>query len=223
MPLKAIHRDTGEPIYIFNYRYRQEIDLQLKPLGHQGFLRCANPDCQAELFVRNGAVVTPHFAHKTKQCQSQYEHCPESLEHERGKVLVGEHIRSTFAEWANVEIEYEVPISSMKRIADTVAWFKNGILQAHEVQLASITTEKLHQRTLDYYEEGIDVQWWFGGKADTAANRQWAFETFGCVNLIENERIYTSNTYVLSEESFEHDEFENTSYHVEVKREELPL
>lgn len=198
MPLKAIHQDTGESIYIFDYEDREEIDIKLKPLQWQGVLRCGNPDCQAELMVRNGGIVTPHFAHKGHQCRTKYEHCPESLEHERGKILIGQHVQKRFERWAKVQVEYEVPIPSMKRIADVVIQFNNGILQAHELQLASITTEQLQRRTIDYHKEGIDVQWWLGGKANTEANRRWISEKWGWVSIVDPTREDLQDVYEIT-------------------------
>jgi competence CoiA-like predicted nuclease len=187
MPLKALHKETGQLTYIFEYESREEIDLILKPLQWQGLLVCPNPDCKAELMVRNGAVVTPHFAHKAHHCRTKYDYHPPSHEHERSKVVIGQRVLERFSTFSYAHVEYEVPIPSMKRIADVMLMFKNGYVEAHEIQLASITTEKLRQRTLDYWKEGIDVHWWLGGKADTEANRQYIFSEFGRVDIIYPE------------------------------------
>jgi len=57
--------------------------------------------------------------------------------------------------------------------------FPTGWRVAHEVQLASITTEHLQERTNDYTLAGIDVVWWLGKSADTETNRAWCRCTFG--------------------------------------------
>lgn len=184
MPLKAIHRDTGEPIYIFDYKTREDIDVKLKGLQRQHLLRCSNPDCQAELMVRNGSVVTPHFAHKACECQTDYDYHPVSPEHERSKLVIGRRRLKRLEPFGKASVEYEVPIPSMKRIADVMIMFNNGIVEAHEIQLAYITTEMLKRRTFNYWEEGIDVRWWIGGKADTEANREYILAEFGRVDVI---------------------------------------
>lgn len=197
MAMKAIHAKTNETIYMFHYEDREEIDIKLKPLQHKHLLRCANPDCGEPLMVRNGGMVSPHFAHFKSQCKTQYNYHPPSVLHERSKILIGEHMKQRYAPWAKVEVDYEVPIPSMKRIADVVLMFGNGILQAHEIQLASITTEQLRLRTIDYYKEGIDVQWWLGEKADTPANRQWLFANYGRAAIINPEKPGESEMFTI--------------------------
>mgnify|MGYP001952948993 CR=1 FL=1 len=69
--------------------------------------------------------------------------------------------------------------NEVKRIIDIAMIFPNGWIVAHEIQLSSITTENLENRTNDYRKLGIDVFWWFGKSADKKANREWAIEKYG--------------------------------------------
>lgn len=200
MPLKALHRDTGESILITDFEQGLEIDLTLKPMQYDGLLICPNPDCGAALMVRNGAVITPHFAHKAHQCRTQYGHHPESAAHQNGKIMIAKLIASRFAEYIDmVRIEYEVPIPQVKRIADIAVLLKNGILQVHEIQLASITTSELERRTRAYESGGIDVQWWFGGKAKTSTNEAWALERFQQFYTLDVQEEQQSETYIITD------------------------
>lgn len=199
MPLRALHRDTGESILITDFEQGLEIELTLKPLAKDKLLICPSPDCGAEFMIKNGAVVTPHFAHRGHQCRTQYGHHPESVAHQRGKIMVAELIKKRFGEYIDtIRVEFEVPIPQVRRIADVAVLLKNGILQVHEVQLASITTEELERRTHAYETGGIDVQWWFGGKAQTKTNEVWALERFEKVFFIDAIQNPEQESYLVT-------------------------
>lgn len=85
-------------------------------------------------------------------------------------------------------IDLEVPLYDIGRQADVMMSMPNGWKEAHEIQLSSITTDELRQRTVSYREAGIHVVWWLGEKAATPANKNWCCDTFGDVRIIEFAR-----------------------------------
>jgi len=88
-------------------------------------------------------------------------------------------------------VEFEVKLPDVGRIADVMLEMEGGWKIAHEVQLASITTEELIERTKSYLGNGIDVTWWLGGKANTPTNRFWIADNFGDVRILEFNRVDT--------------------------------
>jgi competence protein CoiA len=130
------------------------------------------------MIIKAGLIVAAHFAHKST-CPTDYKSHPESPEHRAGKILVAECLRANVGEYSTALIEYEVPIPEVRRVADVLVTFPMGWRVAHEVQLASITTEELAQRTEDYLHAGVDVVWWLGKSADTPANRDWCQRVLG--------------------------------------------
>lgn len=180
MPFVAIHAETEERIDITEIENPREV------------LRSGDCVCQLcgePLIVKAGLIVTPHFAHYA-ECTSDYQSHPETPAHREAKRLLRQYLRDEFAEYANAKIEIEVPIPEARRVADVMATFPMGWRVAHEIQLSSITTRGLQERTNDYSNAGIDVVWWLGKSADTPANRRWCVDNFGYVfvlNLSEDE------------------------------------
>lgn len=167
--LTAKYIDTQEELDITKFdNPREEIDKS----------RLCCKFCEQPMSIRAGMLRTKHFYHLSP-CTSDYERHPESPQHNLGKALIAKHLKLYWKEYANSEIKLEFPIEEMKRIIDIAMVFPSGWIVAHELQLASITTEHLEKRTNDYRELGIDTFWWFGKSADTKANRQWAIEKFG--------------------------------------------
>lgn len=134
--------------------------------------------CGAELTIRAGLIHQHHFVHVTP-CSDEYQSHPESPTHREAKRFLATHLQEQFQEYSGTSITYEVPIAEVMRIADLLATFPTGWRVAHEVQLASITTQQLQERTNDYSQAGIDVVWWLGKSANTPANRNWSREVFG--------------------------------------------
>lgn len=167
-------------------------------------LRAADIVCQLcgePMIVKAGLIVRPHFAHKT-QCTSDYAAHPESLEHLATKRYLADALRAGAPEYFDVPIDFEVPVPEVRRVADLMITFPTGHRIAHEVQLASITTEELQARTNDYLHAGIDVVWWLGGSADTPANREWTTLNLGAafyLNLGWVREAITNETGKLSE------------------------
>ena len=92
----------------------------------------------------------------------------ESPEHLLGKEYLRNVIKKHWVDEGvkDVEtvVEYPVKIQGKdkKRIIDVAVLFKSGFMEAHEVQLSSITVEEIHERSEDYRRSGIDSFWWFG-------------------------------------------------------------
>jgi competence CoiA-like predicted nuclease len=169
MPFIARDRSTHARIDITRYEKPREI------------LVAADIICQfctQPMIIRAGMIFRAHFAHKAL-CPTDYVGHPESHEHREGKSLVAARLREEIAEYSTAAIEFEVPIPEVKRIADIMVLFPNGWRVAHEIQLASLTTETLQQRTEDYLDAGVDLVWWLGKSADTPANRSWCEQYFG--------------------------------------------
>jgi competence CoiA-like predicted nuclease len=169
MPFIAIRKATGERIDITAIEY---------PRAALTSGECLCQLCGAPMIVKAGLVRQHHFAHAGR-CTSDYQSHPESPAHREAKRYLVTHLREWFKEYENTRIAYEVPIPEVKRIADLLVTFPTGWRVAHEVQLASITTEQLQERTNDYTLAGIDVVWWLGKSADTETNRAWCRCTFG--------------------------------------------
>jgi len=168
MPFVAKHKETGERIDIT----RIENPRAVLRSGD-----CVCQLCGEPMIIKAGLIVSPHFAHYAR-CESDYRFQPETAEHRRAKRELAEKLRETFAEYTDAEIELEMPIPEIRRVADILVTFPMGWRVAHEIQLSAITLEELEERTDDYSRAGVDVVWWLGRSADTSTNRQWCLETF---------------------------------------------
>lgn len=158
--------------------------------------------CQQPMMIRSGLIRSAHFAHRSV-CTSEYDHHPESQDHLLGKQYVYEYLRS-LDEYSDCEFQFEYKIESGKRIADLMMISPTGFMVANEIQLAQITTEKIKERTLTYYEQGIDVWWWLGKSAYTAANTNFCIRTTGHCYLI----TFTVETGLLSLRQWEKEDSE---------------
>jgi competence protein CoiA len=169
MPFIALSKETRKRIDITTFEHpRQELN--------NGAFIC--PFCNTPMIIKAGMIKQPHFAH-INTCTSPYGSHPESPEHREGKAFLKRNLPLRYPEYKDARFEYEWPIKEVSRIVDLLAIFPNGHRVAHEVQLASITTETLEKRTNDYRRAGIDVIWWLGKAANTNANRDWCARTFG--------------------------------------------
>lgn len=146
--------------------------------------------CEQPMLIKAGLVIRPHFAHRAK-CTSDYAHHPESPEHLLCKEMVARGLKEELVEYIQADIQYEVKVPEVRRVADVMATFPNGWRVAHEIQLASVSIEDLQQRTDDYAEAGIDVVWWLGKSADTPANRDWCVKAFGCALSLDLSVVET--------------------------------
>lgn len=176
MGFVAKNKNTGDRVCILDYKNPR---LELI----KGELVC--PYCDSEMIIKDGLHRLKHFAHKPNSpCSSDYARHPESQEHFFFKRLLAAELGKEFEEYLNAKAQLEYPIPEVKRIADIVFEFPNGWLVAHEIQLSSITTKELEERTNDYRNAGVDVIWWLGKSANTETNRAWLIENFGeCYTL----------------------------------------
>lgn len=165
MPLVAINRSTGERIDVTVY---DDPRSQVPVNG----LMC--PECKSPMMLKAGTIKIAHFAHKANS-NCEYGQ-GETRQHLEGKRMIAAWLRKTMPK-SKVELEY--PIAN--RRADIAQIFPNGWIMVHEIQLASITVEKLWERTRDYMEAGCDSFWYFGERTATPANKQWAMDHQGRV------------------------------------------
>ncbi len=179
--LTAKYKDTDEEIVITKLENPREVlDIDRLCCKH----------CEGKVSIKHGNLRAKHFFHIVP-CTSTLERHPESPQHSLGKEIIGNHIKRYWKEYSNAEIKYEFPVPEVNRIIDIAMLFPNGWIVAHELQLASITTEILEKRTNDYRDLGIDTFWWLGKSADTKANREWAIEKFGQSLSIDYELLCT--------------------------------
>jgi len=167
--LTAKYLDTGETIDITKLENpRTQIDKS----------RLGCKFCSGKMSIRQGLLRARHFYHLSA-CTSDFARHPESAEHNIGKELIAKHVKEFWKEYSEVNIDYEYPISEIKRIADIAMIFPSGWIVVHEIQLASITNEQLQKRTEDYNSIGIDTFWWLGKSAKTPENQKWCIEKYG--------------------------------------------
>lgn len=142
--------------------------------------------CGSLVLVKAGFLRVAHFAHQ-KNCESDINHHPESFHHRQGKLFLMQNLPVLFFDLFGTLPKQEVIMKEIKRVADVVFEFPNGWRMVHEVQLASVTTEQLEERTRDYESIGCDVIWWLGKSAATKANREWARDRQGVIFEIDFE------------------------------------
>lgn len=172
MPLVAKHAATGERIDITLY---DDPRAQLKAAD----VVC--PECDYPMILKAGLIKIAHFAHKPgSDCKYGV---GESQDHMMLKNYLIQWFRSEASEQYVSDVQPEYVIGN--RRADVAQIFRNGWIVAHEVQLASITTQELEERTRDYLAEGCDVIWYLGKSANTPANRKWIEDYQGQVLVWE--------------------------------------
>lgn len=154
-------------------------------------LRCPDADCHAELVIRHGAIVAPHFAHRANQATRACIFAGnggESQDHLTAKQTIIERLRnSRLYRGAMIEPERILRDGSLKRIADVYVEFPDGSTEVHEAQLAKTTIEECQQRTRDYHALGVgNVVWWFGraNRNDTILH-QWAVSECSLVGTLD--------------------------------------
>ncbi len=184
MPFIALHKDTGERI---------DITKIAKPRDVLVSGECICQLCRLPMIIKAGLIKRSHFAH-ANSCDTDYASHPESPEHRAAKMFLKEQLPQRYSDYKDADLEYEVPIKEVSRVVDLLATFPKGHKVAHEVQLASITTEQLEERTRDYERAGIDVIWWLGKSANTPANREWCLRTFGITFTIDYKSVHDAVT-----------------------------
>lgn len=134
------------------------------------------PVCGSQMIIRAGAIRAAHFAHRPdpeRGCIYADYAAGETPEHREGKLFIRDWLRESFP---GVEVQLEHAIrqdGQVIRIADVIQLFPRGWRIVYELQLASITTGTLSDRTRDYLACGCDVVWILGRDANTDINRRW--------------------------------------------------
>ena len=169
MSLVAIRQDTGERFdatvwdrdYLRHTRATKKFTCQL---------------CGSEMILKPGNVVVPHFSHKAGECTTEYNYHPQSAEHYTAKLFISDRLYEFYGKIEGVNIEKEVRLPEAMRVADVMITFPTGEREAHEAQLARLSTDDLQTRSEAYLAAGIQVVWYFGERANTNENRIWCRE-----------------------------------------------
>jgi competence CoiA-like predicted nuclease len=178
MPLKGKLKSTGDEVYVFRLENpRREIA--------KGDLVC--PLCDGDMHLVQCVDRATHFRHHRK-CTSELTYHPESQEHLVAKrdllKLLCDRYRGDLK-----RAETERPLPQIGRVADIYLEFKSGWTVIHEIQLSSVTTGELEERTRDYREGGHEVYWWLGNDAHTTPNQKWCVREIGqCGSLTFGSR-----------------------------------
>lgn len=173
MSFVALRKDTRERVDITQYPSPKK-----EALKHYVLL-CQ--ECGGVLHIREGDVRSAHNAHLPGA------HCGaagESQQHRNGKMYLRDHLTDIFPEYVEAVFDFEYRVPGGDRIIDLLVTLPDGRRVAHEVQLASITTKSLRERTGDYATAGISTVWWLGGNAHTATNVQWCLQQFEVAHIL---------------------------------------
>lgn len=186
MPLKALDKQTNQPVYSFLY------DSKLELIANHPSLIC--PFSGIDCFARSRGGYVLHFVRKYQPERDEYDSHPESIPH----LMAKEHIYREFIRmreknsdrYKGFQIELEYPITlgqqKRKRIADVMIIAPDGSpITAIEVQLATITEQELEERTNDYEKLGIDCIWYFGDKNNKSHIRSWSVDKSGTFRTIK--------------------------------------
>lgn len=210
MPFTAIYTKTNERL---NFIYHAD---QIDTLDSLSFI-C--PFCEKPMIPRAGTSrVRRHFYHRFGECGADWidpEYRSESEAHRAGKIFLARAfpallVKTEIAKQAVIDFEYVFDVGNgRKRIADVFVVLPGPRYIALEMQLASITPQKLQERTDDYHAAGIDVIWIFGGSADTDPNRTWSINTQGYSYFLQID-ISAGSSRVLRRESVTMDTLSTT-------------
>lgn len=190
MSFVALRKDTRERVDITQYPSPKK-----EALKHY-LLICQ--ECEGVLHIREGDVKVAHFAHHPGA------HCGaagESQEHKNGKMYLRGHLMEIFPDYAGAVYDFEYRVPGVSRIVDLLVTLPDGRKIAHEVQLASITTGELRERTDDYAKAGIATVWWLGGSAHTRINVQWCLQHFDVAYLLRYKERTPVATEILKKPS----------------------
>lgn len=176
MPLIGKNRDTKERIDI-----RSESDP--RAAYERGQVVC--PLCDEPFYVADGLIRNAYFSHYAGECKSQYHRKPESPEHRFFKSYISNSLAEHIGEYSDAKAQLEYPVEKILRVIDVAFVFSGGWIVAHEIQLSSITTEEIQERTNDYRKVGIDVHWWLGGSGASEAIKKWCQKEYGGCFIID--------------------------------------
>lgn len=123
------------------------LEIEVKELTGKYFC----PSCKSELFIKNGEIKMPHFAHKSlKACDLWLEN--ESEQHLGLKKALYQWFKKT----DKVEIEAYIP--EFKQRPDLLVNDKIAI----EIQCSHLSMKRLKERTENYQVHGFTVLWLMG-------------------------------------------------------------
>jgi competence CoiA-like predicted nuclease len=186
MSFVALRKDTRERVDITQYPSPKKEALK------HFVLICQK--CEGILYVKEGDVRAAHFAHMPGvHCEA----AEESQKHRNGKLYLRDHLKDIFPEYAEARFDFEYHVPGVDRIIDLLVTLPDGRKIAHEVQLASITTKTLWERTDDYAQAGISTVWWLGGSAHTTTNVQWCLQQFEAAYILQYQENIPVATEVL--------------------------
>lgn len=171
MPLTAYYEQKDEVISVLDVENPKSV-LQVDSL------RC--PACGEDLFIRSPSSRITHFCHypgSGQECDLR----GESVRHSVAKVRVARLLRE---DGEATETWLERNLTKTGRRPDVLAKYQGGQLVAHEVQLSRTSPDELRERTSDFWENGIDVHWWFGPKI-SESTRDWAMQNLGGYAVLE--------------------------------------
>ena len=193
MTLTAIRKETGERVCLAGRKFSREgrdwegyycpvTGLPVNPVGS---------------YLRKGSPVTAHWRIKGKavwdenvlpdieygRYSKDVLRLGESVEHQEGKYLLLHQANKIDPECLPSigQLEYRIwmPNREKYRIADVAFIFPFGLVSVYEIQLSEISIDELTERTSDYFEAGVDVQWCFGDKMFKNAIVDWHKEFIG--------------------------------------------
>jgi hypothetical protein len=120
-------------------------------------LRCFFPDCpMPELKAVSRSHARDGFSHLS----GGQKHTPESVNHEQGKIVVRDWLRSKYPP---AKTDVEVPIDGTRtRVADVLTIGTHGGRIAFEIQYAALGFSEWQRRRADYAKQGIADVWLFG-------------------------------------------------------------
>ncbi|RZI48934.1 competence protein CoiA [Lactococcus kimchii] len=123
--------------------------LENRPESLKGKYFC--PACRSELSLKNGAIKTPHFAHKSLQA------CDLALENESAQHLgLKKELYEWFKQDEKVEIERYLP--ALNQRPDLLVNDKIAI----EIQCSYLSLKRLKERSENYRQHGYRVLWLMG-------------------------------------------------------------
>ena len=138
------------------------------------------PACQQRVYLKQGAVMRPHFAHfKAEACAAFSE--GETAEHLEGKVQLREWLKRL-----NVCVEMEAYLPELKQRPDLLV-VKGKRRIAIEFQCSGIAVEKVEERTRGYRQAGIEVVWVLGEQL--AGQRKLTAFQKACLTNVKGELL----------------------------------
>jgi hypothetical protein len=112
------------------------------------------PNCRGLVTLKKGRIVTHHFAHKPPTDCSWA--AGETQQHLAAKKMLRDALRTR---GFRAEVEVEVISIAGDRRADVVAWGKDNVRLAFEIQHQSIPFQAIETRTKAYIATNVPVIW----------------------------------------------------------------